>query len=147
MRSAAMRIRARLAGIRVDKTKEMIYMCSGLLTGLAAMIFIGRTGAIQPSAGVGYEMDAIGAVVLGGVTFLGGKGSVLGTLLGAILMGLLMNGMTLLKISANYQALSPGWLSYWPCCSIRQEHYIRKGEDSNAEAEFSEIERFLEIWI
>lgn len=99
---------ARLAGIRVDKTKEMIYMCSGLLTGLAAMIFIGRTGAIQPSAGVGYEMDAIGAVVLGGVSFLGGKGSVLGTLLGAILMGLLMNGMTLLKISANYQGLITG---------------------------------------
>ena len=99
---------ARLAGIHVDRTKEMIYMCSGLLTGLAAMIFIGRTGAIQPSAGVGYEMDAIGAVVLGGVSFLGGKGSVVGTLLGAILMGLLMNGMTLLKISADFQGLITG---------------------------------------
>lgn len=99
---------ARLAGIHVDKTKEVIFMCSGLLTGLAAMIFIGRTGAIQPSAGMGYEMDAIGAVVLGGVSFLGGKGSVVGTLLGAILMGLLMNGMTLLKISANFQGLITG---------------------------------------
>ena len=99
---------ARLAGIHVDRPKEMIYMCSGLLTGLAAMIFIGRTGAIQPSAGVGYEMDAIGAVVLGGVSFLGGKGSVVGTLLGAILMGLLMNGMTLLKISADFQGLITG---------------------------------------
>ena len=99
---------ARLAGIRVDHTKRMIFMCSGLLSGLAAMIFIGRTGAIQPSAGAGYEMDAIGAAVLGGVSFLGGKGSVVGTLLGAVLMGLLMNGMTLLKISANYQGLITG---------------------------------------
>ena len=99
---------ARLAGIRVDHTRKMIFMFSGLLTGLASMIFIGRTGAIQPTAGAGYEMDAIGAAVLGGVSFLGGKGSVIGTFLGAVLMGLLMNGMTLLKISANYQGLITG---------------------------------------
>lgn len=99
---------AKLAGIRVDKTKVMVFMVSGILTGLAAMIFIGRTGAIQPAAGVGYEMDAIGAAVLGGVSFLGGKGTVGGTILGAILMGLILNGMTLLKISANYQGLITG---------------------------------------
>lgn len=99
---------AKLAGIRVDKTKVMVFMASGILTGLAAMIFIGRTGAIQPTAGAGYEMDAIGAAVLGGVSFLGGKGTVYGTILGAILMGLILNGMTLLKISANYQGLITG---------------------------------------
>ena len=86
----------------------MVFMASGILTGLAAMIFIGRTGAIQPTAGAGYEMDAIGAAVLGGVSFLGGKGTVYGTILGAILMGLILNGMTLLKISANYQGLITG---------------------------------------
>jgi len=101
---------ARLAGIRVDRTKKLIFTLSGALTGLAAMVFIGRTGAIQPSAGVGYEMDAIAAVVLGGVSFLGGKGSIIGTMLGAVLMGLLMNGMTLLKISANYQGLITGMI-------------------------------------
>jgi ribose/xylose/arabinose/galactoside ABC-type transport system permease subunit len=99
---------ARLAGIRVDRTKKAIYALSGLLVGLATLVFIGRTGAIQPSAGAGYEMNAIGATVLGGVSFAGGKGSVAGTLLGVVLMGLLMNGMTLLKISANYQGLVKG---------------------------------------
>lgn len=99
---------AKLAGIRVDQTKVMIFMVSGILTGLAAMLFIGRTGAIQPAAGTGYEMDAIGAAVLGGVSFLGGKGTVLGTIMGAVLMGLILNGMTLLKISANYQGLITG---------------------------------------
>ena len=99
---------ARLAGIRVDRTKKIIFTCSGLLIGFATMVFIGRTGVIQPSAGTGYEMDAIGAAVLGGVSFAGGKGTVLGTVLGAVLMGLIMNGMTLLKISANYQGMITG---------------------------------------
>ncbi len=99
---------AKLAGIQVDQTKVMIFMVSGILTGLAAMLFIGRTGAIQPAAGTGYEMDAIGAAVLGGVSFLGGKGTVLGTIMGAVLMGLILNGMTLLKISANYHGLITG---------------------------------------
>lgn len=101
---------ARLAGIRVDNVKKKIFICTGLLIGIATIVFIGRTGVIQPSAGDGYEMDAIGAAVLGGVSFSGGKGTVLGTILGAVLMGLILNGMTLLKVSADYQGMVTGLL-------------------------------------
>lgn len=99
---------ARLAGINVDEMKVKIFTIVGLLTGVAAIVFIGRVGAIQPSAGDGYEMDAIGAAVLGGVSFSGGKGTPVGTLLGAVLMGLIMNAMTLMKIGANWQGFATG---------------------------------------
>ncbi len=99
---------AKFAGVHVNRTKLILFTLCGALTGFAAMIFIGRTGVIQPSAGTGYEMQAIAAAILGGVVITGGRGTVIGTLLGVILSGLFLNGMTLLKISAYWQGTVVG---------------------------------------
>ena len=101
---------ARLAGINVGKVKTVVYLISGVLAALGGMIFVGRTGVIQPSAGVGYEMQAIAATVIGGASIVGGRGSVLGTFLGSVLLGLLLNGLVLLKVSAYWQGAFTGMI-------------------------------------
>jgi len=82
----------RLSGISVDKVKIIVYSLCGLLAALAGIIEVARLSSAQPTAGTGYELDAIAAVVLGGTSLSGGKGRIMGTLIGALILGFLNNG-------------------------------------------------------
>jgi ribose transport system permease protein len=95
-----------LSGINVDKVKISTYAISGLLSALVGLIVISRLSSAQPTAGVSYEMDAIAAVVLGGTTLSGGQGSVLGTLIGALIIGLLNNALNLMDVQSYYQMIA-----------------------------------------
>lgn len=95
----------RLSGINVDRIKIIVYALCGLLAALASVIEVARLSSAQPMAGNGYELDAIAAVVLGGTSLAGGKGRIIGTLIGALILGFLNNGLNLLGISSNYQMI------------------------------------------
>lgn len=95
----------RLSGISVDKIKIIVYALCGLLAALASVIEVARFSSAQPMAGNGYELDAIAAVVLGGTSLAGGKGRIMGTLIGALILGFLNNALNLLGISSNYQMI------------------------------------------
>ena len=95
----------RLSGISVDKIKIIVYALCGLLAALASVIEVARLSSAQPMAGNGYELDAIAAVVLGGTSLAGGKGRIMGTLIGALILGFLNNALNLLGISCNYQMI------------------------------------------
>ncbi|HAI05956.1 MULTISPECIES: ABC transporter permease [Pantoea] len=99
---------ARVAGVPVKRTKVTVYIFSGLLASLASLILIGRLGAAEPTIGNLWELDAIAAAAIGGASLMGGKGSVFGTLIGVIILGVLRNGLTLLNIQAFYQLLATG---------------------------------------
>ncbi|AOO55283.1 ribose ABC transporter permease [Raoultella ornithinolytica] len=99
---------ARVAGVPVKKTKVTVFVISGTLASLASLILIGRLGAAEPTIGNLWELDAIAAAAIGGASLMGGKGSVVGTIIGAIILGALRNGLTLLNIQAFYQLLATG---------------------------------------
>lgn len=99
---------ARVAGVPVKRTKVTVYVVSGALASLAALILIGRLGAAEPTIGNLWELDAIAAAAIGGASLMGGKGSIFGTLIGVIILGALRNGLTLLNIQAFYQLLATG---------------------------------------
>jgi len=101
-------VAARLSGISVSKVILFVYALSGFLSALAGMVLIGRLDSAQPSAGYGYEFDAIAAVVVGGTSLAGGEGSLFGTLVGALLIGVLNNGLNLLNISALWEGVVKG---------------------------------------
>ncbi len=96
------------AGINIKKNLIFIYTFLGMLVGLAAMIAASRTVSAQPTAGIGYELDIIAAVVIGGASLSGGRGTVLGTIIGTLLISFLRNGCTLLGISTNSQYIVIG---------------------------------------
>ncbi|CCK09192.1 Ribose ABC transport system, permease protein RbsC (TC 3.A.1.2.1) [Cronobacter sakazakii 696] len=95
----------RLSGISVNKIKIIVYSLSGLLASLAGVIEVARLSSAQPLAGAGYELDAIAAVVLGGTSLAGGKGRIVGTLIGALILGFLNNSLNLLGVSPYYQMI------------------------------------------
>ena len=97
-----------LAGIRVGLHKVLVYAISGLSAGVCATLLLARLNTAQPIAGVGYELDAIAAVVIGGTSLLGGSGSVIGTLIGALIMSVLRNGLNLLGVSSYLQQVAIG---------------------------------------
>lgn len=99
---------AALCGINVTKYKYIVFAISGFLTALAALILTGRMNSGQPSAGTGFEMSVISAVVLGGVSLNGGRGNVLGVLIGAFILSVLANGMVLMDINTFYQDVIRG---------------------------------------
>jgi ribose transport system permease protein len=99
---------AYVAGVPIAITKITAYVISGALAALAAMILIGRLGAAEPILGNLWELDAIAAAAIGGASLMGGKGSVIGTLLGAIILGSMRNGLTLMNVQAFYQLLATG---------------------------------------
>ena len=99
---------ARLAGINIDKTLTVTYIMSGLLCGFAAVILVGRVGATYPLAGEGYEMDAVAACVIGGASFNGGKGTMIGTFVGAIIMAEIKNGLNLVGAASDVQQIVVG---------------------------------------
>lgn len=99
---------ARLAGINVKRVLTSVYVIAGALSGLAGVIFAARVVSAQPTAGTGYELDAIAAVVLGGTSLAGGKGKIIGTLIGAIILGVLSTGMILMNVQFFTQLLIKG---------------------------------------
>jgi ribose/xylose/arabinose/galactoside ABC-type transport system permease subunit len=96
------------SGVNVSRNLTMIYMLSGLLVGLAAMIATSRTVSAQPTAGIGLELDIIAAVVIGGASLSGGRGTIIGTIIGTLLISFLRNGCTLLGIDTNVQLIVIG---------------------------------------
>ena len=99
---------ARLAGIRVERLTVAVYVASGLLAGVAASVMAARLDSSQPSAGLGYELDAIAAVVIGGASLSGGIGSIGGTVVGVLIIGVLHNGLNLVGISPFIQQVVIG---------------------------------------
>jgi ribose transport system permease protein len=99
---------ARLSGVNVTLYKTLAYVLSGVLAATSGIILTARLNSAQPTAGGGYELDAIAAVVLGGTTLAGGEGSITGTLLGAFIIGVLNNGLNLLNVSSFYQQVVKG---------------------------------------
>ncbi len=99
---------ARLAGINVEGARLLVYVLCGLLAGLGGIILSGNLASANPDLGRGYELDVIAAVILGGTALSGGRGSILGVVLGALLMALLGNAFVLLGISAHWQVVSKG---------------------------------------
>ncbi|MBY6179420.1 ABC transporter permease subunit [Staphylococcus haemolyticus] len=101
-------VAAKISGIKVNKIKILIYGISGLMSALAGGILTSRLNSAQPTAGTSYELDAIAAVVLGGTSLTGGKGRIVGTLIGVLIIGVLNNGLNLLGVSSFYQQVVKG---------------------------------------
>jgi ribose transport system permease protein len=99
---------ARLSGIQINKVKIMVYSLAGALAALGGLMMTARLDSAQPNAGTGYELDAIAAVVIGGTSLSGGRGTILGTVLGAIIIGVLNNGLVLLNVSPFWQQVVKG---------------------------------------
>jgi len=99
---------ARVSGVPVGLTKVSAYVISGFLAALAALILVGRLGAAEPILGNQWELDAIAAAAIGGASLMGGKGSIVGTVLGAIILGAMRNGLTLMNVQAFYQLMATG---------------------------------------
>ncbi|MET7903215.1 ABC transporter permease [Streptomyces sp. NPDC005355] len=101
---------ARLSGVNIPRRHIAVYTLTGLLVGIAALVFVGRNGGVQTNVGTGFELQVIAAVVLGGTSILGGKGTVLGTLLGALLVGTVANALTITGAPALLEGLFLGLL-------------------------------------
>jgi ribose transport system permease protein len=97
-----------LSGVNVRATKMLIYTICGFLAGLASVVFVSRLNSAQPTAGIAYELDAIAATVIGGTSLFGGVGSIGGTVIGALIMGVLRNGLNLLNVSSFWQQVVIG---------------------------------------
>ncbi|MEM5402194.1 MULTISPECIES: ABC transporter permease [Paraburkholderia] len=99
---------AQLSGVKVDRIQLWVYTIAGVMSALAGVVLTSRLNSAQPTAGTGYELDAIAAVVLGGTSLTGGRGWIFGTLVGALLIGVLNNGLNLLDVSSFYQQVIKG---------------------------------------
>ncbi len=97
-----------LTGLNVERIKLCVYLIAGALSGVAGLIVTARLDAADPNAGLGYELDSIAAVVIGGTSLSGGRGSVLGTVLGCLIIGVLNNGLFLLNVSPFWQQVIKG---------------------------------------
>lgn len=99
---------ARAMGINTDRVKIVAYVISGLMAGLASILLTARVGAAEPAADTTYLLNSVAAVVLGGVSLFGGRGTVIGPVVGALLLTALVNGLTLLSVSQFYQQVAIG---------------------------------------
>jgi ribose transport system permease protein len=101
---------AKLSGININRVKVIVYAIGGALAGVGGIIVTSRLDTAQPNAGIGYELDAIAAVVIGGTSLSGGKGSIVGTVYGAVIIGILNNGLVLLSVSPFWQQVVKGFV-------------------------------------
>jgi fructose transport system permease protein len=115
---------ARLSGISVERVLLGVYVLAGVLYGIAAMLSVARTGVGDPQAGQTENLDAITAVVLGGTSLFGGRGVILGSLVGAIIVGVFRNGLTLMGVASVYQTLITGILVI---LAVAADQLSRKG--------------------
>jgi ribose transport system permease protein len=99
---------AKLSGIRINRVKLIVYSLGGALAAIGGVIVTSRLDSAQPNAGISYELDAIAAVVIGGTSLNGGKGTVWGTVIGAVIIGILNNGLVLLNVSPFWQQVVKG---------------------------------------
>ncbi|PWW85506.1 ribose ABC transporter permease [Clostridium perfringens] len=99
---------SRLSGTNTDKIKTLVYVVSGFASAIAGVIITSRIGSASPNAGTGFELDAIAAVVIGGTSLAGGEGTITGTLIGALIIGVLNNGLNLMNVSPFYQSIVKG---------------------------------------
>lgn len=118
---------ARYAGINVDRVLNLVYMLSGLLAGVAGIVLAGRTNSGYPSAGIGAELDAIAAVIIGGASFFGGRGTTLGVFVGTVIMGLLRNGLNLMTVSPFWQQVMIGLIIVVAVYLDVLRHHIGRG--------------------
>jgi ribose transport system permease protein len=98
----------RLAGINIERVKIWVYVTSGFLASFAGFVLIGRIGAAEPIGGTGFELQAIGAAVIGGASLFGGEGNPLGSLIGALTLGAMQNGLTLMNVPSFWQLVATG---------------------------------------
>ena len=99
---------ARVSGINVDRVLILVYTLCGFMAGVAGLIMAGRTNSGFPNAGIGMELEAIAAVIIGGASFFGGRGHVLGIFGGVLIMGLIKNGLNLNNVSSFWQQILIG---------------------------------------
>ena len=99
---------AHFSGVNVKKVKLIVYLLCGLTAGIAGVLFTSRFGVGQSTAGLGYELDVVAAAVIGGVSLSGGRGTILGAIIGSLLMGILRNGLVLLNVSEYWQEVAIG---------------------------------------
>lgn len=99
---------AKFSGVSISRVKIIVYAIAGILAAVGGLMVTSRLNAAQPNAGTGYELDAIAAVVIGGTSLNGGRGTVWGTVLGAIIIGVLNNGLVLLNVSPFWQQIVKG---------------------------------------
>jgi fructose transport system permease protein len=114
---------ARLAGIRTERTLIGVYTIAGFICAVAGWILIGRIGAVSPQAGGTANLDAITAVVIGGTSLFGGRGSIVGTLIGALIVGVFRNGLALAGVDVLWQEFTVGLLII---IAVAIDQWIRK---------------------
>jgi ribose transport system permease protein len=98
----------RLSGVNTDRWKMAIYALSGAIVGIGGLLIASRLNSAQPALGLGYELEAIAAVVIGGTSLSGGRGTILGTLIGALIMAVLINGLRILSVAQEWQTVVTG---------------------------------------
>jgi len=99
-----------LSGINVNRVKIIVYTIAGALAAIGGILVTSRLDSAQPNAGTSYELDSIAAVVIGGTSLSGGRGTILGTVQGAIIIGVLNNGLVLLNVSPFWQQVVKGFV-------------------------------------
>ncbi|NJB72206.1 ribose transport system permease protein [Saonia flava] len=113
---------ARLSGININKVKVWVYAIAGILSAVGGIILISRLDSAQPNAGMSYELDSIAAVVIGGTSLSGGRGSIMGTVQGALIIGVLNSGLVLLNVSPFWQQIIKGFVILFAVIMDRLNH-------------------------
>jgi fructose transport system permease protein len=114
---------AQLAGINIRRTLTTVYMLAGAICGVAGWVLIGRTGSVSPLSGATANLDSITAVVVGGTSLFGGRGSIIGTLFGALIVCTFRNGIALAGVDAVWQEASIGLLIL---AAVALDNWLRK---------------------
>ena len=132
---------ARYAGIPVGRVKIAVYAITGLLAGLAAAIYLGYLGGADPNAGFGYELQVIAATVIGGASLMGGRGTAIGAVLGAIIIQLINNGMIVLGIDQNYTQIVMGCFRHRRRVDQAKSRFLRRNNPNNLQSNIHQSHR------